>query len=96
MSVFIFATLQCKPENVAAVRDAMRGMQRDSLAEPGCQLYQVLQEADSAVMLHVFERYQDMAALEAHRASPHYQAYRSWVADKLAAPVQVKQLHALD
>jgi quinol monooxygenase YgiN len=71
-------------------------MQRDSLAEPGCQLYQVLQEADSAVMLHVFERYQDMAALEAHRASPHYQAYRSWVADKLAAPVQVKQLHALD
>jgi quinol monooxygenase YgiN len=95
MSVFIFATLQW-PENVAAVRDAMRGMQRDSLAEPGCQLYQVLQEADSAVMLHVFERYQDMAALEAHRASPHYQAYRSWVADKLAAPVQVKQLHALD
>lgn len=96
MSVFIFATLQCKPETVAAVRDAMRGMQRDSLAEAGCQLYQVLQEEESAVMLHVFERYQDMAAVEAHRASPHYQAYRSWVADKLAAPVQVKLLQALD
>ena len=96
MSVFIFASLRCLPEHSQALRDAMRGMQRDSLAEAGCEVYQVLQEEGAADVLHVFERYRDMAAVEAHRASTHYQAYRAWVADKLAAPVEVKLLHALD
>lgn len=96
MTVFIFATLQCKPDSVAAVCEAMRGMQRDSRAEAGCLAYQVLQEEGCAEVLHVFESYQDMAAVEAHRASAHYLAYRSWVADKLSAPVQVKLLRALD
>lgn len=94
MSLFIFATLQCQPDSFAAVRDAMLGMQRDSRAEPGCLQYQVLQEEGDAPVLHVFECYQDMAAVEAHRVSAHYLAYRSWVADKLSAPVAVRLLHA--
>jgi len=96
MSLFVFATLQCKPEAFAAVRDAMLGMQRDSRAEPGCLQYQVLQEEGAAHVLHVVECYQDMAAVEAHRASAHYQAYRNWVADKLSAPVAVKLLRTAD
>jgi quinol monooxygenase YgiN len=68
MSVFIFASLRCLPEHSQALRDAMRGMQRDSLAEAGCEVYQVLQEEAAADVLHVFERYRDMAAVEAHRA----------------------------
>ncbi|WP_168190840.1 putative quinol monooxygenase [Aquitalea aquatilis] len=96
MSVFIFATLQCKPECTAAVGAAMRDMQQASRQEAGCQQYQVLQPADQPDVLHVFEAYQDMAAVEAHRAAAHYLAYREWVADKLAAPVEVKLLQPLD
>ncbi|MBA4708570.1 putative quinol monooxygenase [Aquitalea aquatica] len=96
MSVFIFATLQCQPETTAAVCAAMRDMQQASRQEPGCLQYQVLQATDQPHVLHVFEAYQDMAAVEAHRAAAHYLAYREWVADKLAAPVEIKLLQPLD
>jgi quinol monooxygenase YgiN len=45
-----------------------------SLAEPGCLEYAAFRSIDAADELLLVERYRDVAALEAHRQSPHYGA----------------------
>jgi len=45
---------------------------------------------------HFFEIYQDQAALEAHRTTDHYKAYRAAIPNHLAEPIGVKVLAGLD
>ncbi|MGK2868576.1 MAG: putative quinol monooxygenase [Mycobacterium sp.] len=44
-----------------------------SLAEPGCQGYDILQDTGDPTHLVLVEHYRDGAALEEHLNSPHYQ-----------------------
>ncbi len=63
--------------------------------EPGCYRFDVLQDNDDANTIHLYEIYHDDAAVEAHRAAPHYLKWREEVADwfagetvrRLATPV---------
>ena len=41
--------------------------------EPGCLLYHANRSRDNADLFILYERYRDAAALEAHRATPHFQ-----------------------
>ncbi len=61
------------------------GSERD---EPGCLRFNVLQDADDANVYYFFEVYQDQAALEAHRAMPHYAVWRA-AADTLEGPTEL-------
>lgn len=45
--------------------------------EPGCVRFNVLQDERDENVYYFFEVYNDQAALEAHRAMPHYAAWRS-------------------
>jgi quinol monooxygenase YgiN len=45
---------------------------RQSLTEPGCVGYEVLQHVGDSDTLLILEHYRDPAALEAHRNSTHY------------------------
>jgi quinol monooxygenase YgiN len=47
-------------------------------------------------VFHIVETYVDAAALQAHRDSAHYRAYRAAVADWLAAPPEVHVLNPRD
>ena len=49
------------------------GSERD---EPGCMRFNVLQDQDQNVY-YFYEVYRDAAALEAHRAAPHYAVWRA-------------------
>src|SRR5437763_13349311 len=60
------------------------GSERD---EPGCVRFNVLQDAQDENVYYFYEVYRDEAALEAHRAMPHYQVWRS-VADVLEGPTE--------
>ena len=50
------------------------GSERD---EPGCLRFNVLQDERDGSVYYFFEVYKDQAALEAHRAAPHYAVWRS-------------------
>jgi (4S)-4-hydroxy-5-phosphonooxypentane-2,3-dione isomerase len=50
------------------------GSERD---EPGCLRFNVLQDAQDQNVYYFFEAYRDEAALEAHRAAPHYAVWRA-------------------
>ena len=69
----------------------LRAIEVDALGsegdEPGCLRFNVLQDAQDENVYYFFEVYRDEAALEAHRAAPHYAVWRA-AADTLDGPVE--------
>jgi quinol monooxygenase YgiN len=65
-------------------------------AEPGNLRYDLYRTNTGADSFHFFEIYADQAALDAHRATGHYKAYRASIPDHLAEPIGVKVLSGLD
>lgn len=91
--VTVFATFRPHAEQLDNLLAVLETMTEDTRAEPGCRTYDVYRSGDDdAPMLHLFERYDDSAALEAHRASGHYKAYRAKLPDLLMSPVEVAVL----
>ena len=77
-TIAVHAVITPKPEHVEDVLTEMLGMVQGSRQEPGCLRYDLLRQDDlGTVRLHVQERYRDMDAVQAHRDSAHYQAYRA-------------------
>ena len=91
------ATITPKPEFVAEVEREMLAMVKASRQEEGCLVYDLLRdELDGQVRFHVQERYRDMAAVQAHRDSAHYLAYRAKAGEWFASPTQVVRLSDVD
>jgi autoinducer 2-degrading protein len=84
----IWVKVRVKPEQRKRFLDAIEvdalGSERD---EPGCLRFNVLQDEKDANVYYFFEIYKDQAALEAHRAAPHYAVWRA-VADVLDGPTE--------
>lgn len=57
--------------------------------EPGCLMFNVVQDGADPNVLHLFEVYRDDAAVEAHKAAPHFQKWLAATKDWLAAPFEV-------
>ena len=55
--------------------------------EAGCLRFNVLQDAKDGNVYYFYEVYKDEAALEAHRAAPHYAVWRA-AADTLEGPTE--------
>ena len=83
-----WVTVRIKPEMRQRFLDAIEvdalGSERD---EPGCARFNVLQDADDENVYYFYEVYADEAAVEAHRAAPHYAVWRA-AADTLDAPTE--------
>ena len=56
--------------------------------EPGCLRFNVLQDRQDENVYYFYEVYKDVAAIEAHRAAPHYATWRA-AADTLDGPTEV-------
>jgi quinol monooxygenase YgiN len=95
--VNVHAIIVPRPEFAAQVEQEMRRMVLHSRQEEGNLRYDLLREArDGVLRFHVQERYRDMNAVEAHRASAHYQAYRAKAGDWFSEPPQVTVLGDVD
>ena len=55
--------------------------------EPGCLRFNVLQDRNDQNVYYFYEVYKDQAAIEAHRAAPHYAVWRA-AADTLDGPTE--------
>ena len=71
--------------------DFLKAIEVDALGsegdEPGCARFNVLQDQSDPNTYYFYEVYRDEAALEAHRAAPHYAVWRA-AADTLDGPTQ--------
>ena len=93
--VSVFASFRPRRGSEEALRILLRWMGKHTRAEPGCVRYDLYEERDGGAV-HLFERYRDQDALEAHRASDHYVEYRRQVADLLEQPIGVVVLDPID
>ena len=96
MEVVVFASFSPKPGQEDAVEKILRGMTGPTRAEPGNRVYDLYRAGQGTPSFHLFERYVDQAAVEAHRVTAHYKAYRAAIADLLAEPIGVKILAGID
>jgi quinol monooxygenase YgiN len=54
------------------VADLFSKLTAESRKEPGCAMYQVHRHRTEPRRFFIYEQYKDDAALEAHRATPHF------------------------
>ncbi len=57
--------------------------------EPGCLMFNIVQDNADPNVLHLFEVYQDDEAVEAHTQAPHFLKWLEATKDWLAAPFEV-------
>jgi len=73
---------QLRQRFLEAIEVDALGSERD---EPGCARFNVLQDEQDENVYYFYEVYEDQAALEKHRAMPHYAVWRGAV-DTLDGP----------
>ena len=82
----LWVKVRVKPERredfLKAIEVDAIGSERD---EPGCFCFNVLQDREDPNVYYFMEVYRDEAAIEAHRAAPHYAVWRA-AADTLDGP----------
>ena len=61
----------------AFLRHALENAQAALRDEPDCHEFRVMIAQGDADTFHFFEAYSDAAALESHRETPHYKAFRA-------------------
>ncbi|MEM5420939.1 MULTISPECIES: putative quinol monooxygenase [Paraburkholderia] len=96
MTVYLFASITPKPEHVAEVETLMRDMVSHTRKEPGNLRYDLLRRADGAPGFYLYETYVDEAAVQAHRESAHFVAYRAKIGAWVTEPPEVKLLKGVD
>ena len=75
MAVVLKATWVAREGSVDDVQEALRSVAAPSRREPGCRLYQPYRDPAEPRVFHIFEIYDDEAALEAHSSSEHFKTY---------------------
>nr|WP_204261596.1 putative quinol monooxygenase [Blastococcus saxobsidens] len=92
VSVVVVATITPRPDAVDAVREAILAAVPKVHAEPGCELY-ALHEGDGVFVM--VERWESPDALRVHGKAEALSTLGAALADKLAAPLDVRRLSAL-
>jgi quinol monooxygenase YgiN len=89
--IAMWVKVRVKPEG----RDRfLKAIEVDALGsegdEPGCYRFNVLRDAKDANVYYFYEVYEDDAALEKHRAAPHYAVWRSAIDTLDGSPEAVR------
>ncbi len=66
-----------KPDKVDEFIAGIKANHEGSIAEPGCLRFDVAQSKEDPTEFILWECYRDEAARDAHRATPHYQAFKA-------------------
>lgn len=97
--VYVFASFTPADGKKDEVEAVLRGMCAPTRNEPGNEIYDLhvktagSEDGDS---FHLYERYIDAAALDAHRETEHYKNYRATIMDLLAKPIHVVVMDGVD
>jgi len=94
--VIVFASFIPKAGQESDLEALLRRMTEQTRREPGCEVYDLYVASEGPTSFHLFERYTNRVALEAHRTAEYYKAYRQRVPDLLAEPVKFVVLQGLD
>ena len=78
--ISIFVTIKIKDGFLEQFQDASFGDSEGSVRdEPGCFRFDILQNSENPQVFHLYEVYEDDAAFEAHKNTPHFKKWFSEV-----------------
>ena len=77
MSLIVAGAVRVPPASLDGLRPHMAAMMTASQAEDGCSDYNYAEDVTQPGLIHVFERWRDQAALDAHFKTPHMAAWRA-------------------
>jgi quinol monooxygenase YgiN len=77
-------TWMAKAGKETEVADIFSKLTAESRKEPGCGMYQVHRHRTEPRRFFIYEQYKDDAALESHRATPHFLQYAKKELPKVA------------
>lgn len=86
--VVLAVTWMAKIGHENEVLSVFAKLTEESRKEAGCVMYQVHRHKTEPRKFFVYEQYKDDAALEAHRASPHFLQYAKKELPKLGERVE--------
>lgn len=86
--VILAVTWMAKVGHENEVLSVFAKLTEESRKEAGCVMYQVHRHKTEPRKFFVYEQYKDDAALEAHRASPHFLQYAKKELPKLGERVE--------
>jgi len=86
--VVLAVTWMAKVGNEAVVAAVFAKLTEESRKEPGCSMYQVHRHKTDSRRFFIYEQYKDDAALESHRAAPHFLQYAKKELPKVADRVE--------
>lgn len=73
--IVLVVHMTLKPGMEQQCQETLRALTEETRKEPGCVQYVAHQSIENPLNFSIYEQYRDQAALEAHRASPHYLRY---------------------
>jgi quinol monooxygenase YgiN len=94
--IVVFASFHPVPGKADELQDLLSWMVENTRTEPGCERYELYRQDATDEVFHLFERYQDQEALQAHRAAGYYVDYRRRVSELIEGTVEVVLLQPVD
>jgi len=86
--VVLAVTWVAKSGRENEVTELLSKLTSESRQEPGCVTYQVHRHRTDPRRFFIYEQYKNDAALEAHRAAPHFLQYAKKELPKIADRVE--------
>jgi len=86
--VVLTVTWMAKTGRESEVAALFEKLTAESRKEPGCVMYQAHKHKTEPRRFFIYERYKDDAALEAHRAAPHFLQFAKKDLPKVADRVE--------
>jgi quinol monooxygenase YgiN len=86
--VVLAVTWMAKVGREAEVATILEKLSEEARKEPGCVMFLGHRHKTEARRFFIYEQYKDDAALEAHRASPHFLQYAKKDLPKVADRVE--------
>ena len=86
--VVLAVTWMARNGHEAEVAEVFKKLTEASRTEPGCVMYLVHRHKTEPRRFFIYEQYKDDAALEAHRAAPHFLQYAKKELPKLGERIE--------
>ncbi len=83
------AVLKAKPGQREQLRQSLLALIEPTRAEPGCLDYVLFELRDEPGTFYMREAFTSPAALDLHKATPHFQAFAAKAGDLLAEPLRL-------
>jgi quinol monooxygenase YgiN len=84
--IIVHVQVHVKSDRVRDFAEAARKNASNSVKEPGCARFDVVQDTDDPTRFVLVEVYRDAQAVDSHKETAHYLAWRDTVADMMAEP----------